>query len=222
MEGISCAVVKSKTSHTLSQLPLSLVGLEFESTNSITQTILLLPELLHLELFKRRDAGVRGRRSGTLGAELLLRLARGQTAFLQLALCDERLLATLQLVEVGGDTVEQRLDFWLDLGEQGRLCGLQFGFGDEFEVLGRQTMSRRATSRQRAQADSYPSGLQDSREARKVAGALVEDVDGRVEQLHARPQRGHAALERVCRTHGHGCAAGRSGVCWCLPQSMCM
>ena len=52
---------------------------------------------------------------------------------------------------------------------------LEFGFGDEFEVL-YSSMSDLGKYEQ-TKADSYPSGLQDLCQTWKVTGARIENVD---------------------------------------------
>lgn len=116
--------IQSKASHALSQLSLSLICLQFKSANSIAQTILLLSELLLLELFHGIGGSIRRRRYVSPWMVLLLRMTRRQTSLLQFALCDQRLFATLEFVEINSNSIEHGFDFRLDFGKQSRLSVL--------------------------------------------------------------------------------------------------
>lgn len=114
---------------------------------------------------------------------------------MQICFGDERLLSALEFVQVGFHAREQGVDFGLDFGEEGGLCGCEVVFGDELEVLEKTTQSSCANVERGYAAHSCR--LQDFRQSRVVADAGVEDVDARFKELHACAKRADTALECV-------------------------
>lgn len=120
--------------HTHPQLSLPLPRLQLQCLHRITQPLLLRLQLLILHLLHRRHSPPTYRLP-RCRSRLFRRAKRTQTAIIQITLCNERLLAALELVEVVLDAVEEGFYFWADFGEDVVLGLLDVGFGGEFKVL---------------------------------------------------------------------------------------
>ena len=125
--------------HTLPQLPLPLSSLQLQPAYSITQPLLLLPQLADFQLLQTAQSScARTRTSRTLSRRRTLPAALvgiRQSAFLQFRFSLEGLFATRHFVQVRFDAGEEGVEFGFEGGEEGLLGGLEGGFGDEFEVL---------------------------------------------------------------------------------------